>query len=217
MISSTARDLPEHRGVVLDACWRQGFFPVMMEHLPACDEDAIAVSLRMVDESQIFLGILAHRYGYVPKGRDISITEMEYNRAGERGIPRLMFVMHEDHAIRVGDVEMGEGAEKLKAFKERAKADKVLRFFKSVDELRSDVIDTLSKLREPNPSPFHYVSDIPAPPELRPLTVSAAPPARHRSRAEGDPWRTSLRNVSLQPAEPEPHSRHTGAHRSARA
>jgi hypothetical protein len=27
------------------------------------------------------------------------------------------------------------------------------------------VIDTLSRLREPNPSPFHYVSDIPAPPE----------------------------------------------------
>ena len=114
MISSTARDLPEHRREVMDACLRQSFFPVMMEHLPASDDDAIQESMQMVDEAQIYLGILAFRYGYVPKGHDISITGMEYNRAGERGIPRLMFVMHEDHAVRVGDVEMGEGAEKLK-------------------------------------------------------------------------------------------------------
>jgi hypothetical protein len=165
MISSTARDLPEHRKAVEEACMRQSFFPVMMEHLPASDDDAIAESMRMVDEAEIYLGILAHRYGYVPKGHDISVTEMEYNRAGERGIPRLMFVIHEDHLVRAGDVETGAGAEKLKAFKQRVETGKVVRFFKSVDGLRGDVIDTLSRLREPNPSPFHYVSDIPAPPE----------------------------------------------------
>ncbi|MGA2743014.1 MAG: hypothetical protein ABSG65_36960 [Bryobacteraceae bacterium] len=60
---------------------------------------------------------------------------------------------------------MGEGAEKLKAFKQRVETEKVVRFFKSPDDLRSEVIDTLSKLRELNPSPFHYVSDIPEPPE----------------------------------------------------
>src|SRR4051812_13923455 len=87
MISSTARDLPDHREQVLDACLRQGMFPVMMEYLPASDADAIAESLRMVDEADIYLGIFAHRYGYVLKGYDISITEMEYNRAVERGIP----------------------------------------------------------------------------------------------------------------------------------
>ena len=119
IISSTARDLPEHRKEAMEACRRQGFLAMPMEDLPASDEGAIAVSLGMVDNADIYLGILAHRYGYVPKGHDISITEMEYNRAGERGIPRLMFVMHEEHAIRVGDVEMGEGAEKLKAFKQR--------------------------------------------------------------------------------------------------
>jgi tetratricopeptide (TPR) repeat protein len=165
MISSTARDLPEHRKAVEDACLRQSFFPVMMERLPASDDDAIAESMRMVDEAEIYLGVLAHRYGYVPKGHDISVTEMEYNRAGERGIQRLMFVIHEDHLVRAGDVETGAGAEKLKAFKQRVETDKVVRFFKSVDGLRGDVIDTLSRLRQPNPSPFHYVSDIPAPPE----------------------------------------------------
>jgi tetratricopeptide (TPR) repeat protein len=164
MISSTARDLPEHRKVAMDACLRQGFFPVMMEQLPASDDDAIHESLRMVDGAEIYLGILAYRYGYVPKGQAISITEMEYNRASERAIPRLIFVMDKDHPIRIEDVDI-TGAEKLKAFKERVEADKVVRFFKSVDGLRGEVIDTLSRRREPNPAPFHYVSDIPAPPE----------------------------------------------------
>ena len=81
MISSTARDLPQHRKEVMDACLRQGMYPVMMEHLPANDDEAIAASLKMVDEADIYVGVFAHRYGYAPKGHDISVTEMEYNRA----------------------------------------------------------------------------------------------------------------------------------------
>ncbi len=91
MISSTARDLPEHRKEVMDACLRQGMFPMMMEHLPASDAEAIAESLKMVDEAEIYVGVFAHRYGYVPKGHDISVTEMEYNRAVERANPALDF------------------------------------------------------------------------------------------------------------------------------
>jgi hypothetical protein len=124
MISSTARDLPDHRKDVMDACLRQGMFPAMMEHLPAADADAIAESLRMVDEANIYLGVFAHRYGYVPRGYDISITEMEYDRAVERGIPRLLFVMHDDHPVKATDVEKGEGAVKLEKFKARLTTDR---------------------------------------------------------------------------------------------
>jgi tetratricopeptide (TPR) repeat protein len=164
MISSTARDLPDHRGQVEDACLRQGFFPVMMEHLPAADQ-AISASLRMVDSAEIYVGIIAYRYGTVPAGYDISITEMEYNRAVERGIPHPTFLIHQDHPVIGPDVETGAGAAKLQSFKERLQTENVVNFFKSPADLRAHVINTLSKLREPNPSPFHYVSDIPAPPE----------------------------------------------------
>src|SRR5437870_1561433 len=100
MISSTARDLPEHRREVMDACLRQGMFPIMMEHLPASDDEAVPASLKMVDAADIYVGVFAHRYGYVPKSNNpqqISITEMEYNRAIERNLRRLIFIMHEDH------------------------------------------------------------------------------------------------------------------------
>ena len=84
MISSTALDLPDHRDGLRDGCERAGFEPHMMEKLPALDTDAIEASLRMVEEADVYVGVFAWRYGYVPDGHDVSITEMEYNRAGRR-------------------------------------------------------------------------------------------------------------------------------------
>ena len=165
MISSTARDLPEHRKEAMDACLRQGMFPVMMEHLPASDDEAISASLAMVDAADIYVGIFAHRYGYVPAGHAISVTEMEYNRAVERKIPRLIFVMDKDHPITIDQVELGEGGVKLEAFKKRLLAGNIVNFFKSPADLRAQIINSLSQQREPDLATFHYVSDIPAPPE----------------------------------------------------
>ena len=165
MISSTALDLPEHRKVVLDACLRQSMFPVMMEQLAAVDADAIEESLRIVNEADIYLGIFAYRYGYIPKGYDISITEMEYKCALERGIPCLIFLMDKDHPVKPTDVETGDGAIKLGAFKKHLEVEHVVNFFKSPAELQAQVIDSLSKLRQPNLTAFHYVSDIPEPPD----------------------------------------------------
>src|SRR5438067_11549673 len=140
IISSTARDLPEHRKEVMDACLRQGMFPQMMEHLPALDAEAISTSLALVDEADIYVGVFAHRYGYIPKGYDISITEMEYNRAIQRGIPRLIFIIDKTHPIQIDDVEMGEGAAKLKAFKDRLQNENIVNFFRSPAELRAHII-----------------------------------------------------------------------------
>ena len=143
-------------------------FPVMMEHLPASDAEAIEVSLEMVDKSEIYVGVYAHRYGYVPKEhnpRQISVTEMEYDRAVERKIPRLIFVMDKHHPITIDDVEQGEGAIKLKAFKDGVLLDNIVNFFKSPEDLRAHVINSLSQHRQPDLLTFHYVSDIPAPPE----------------------------------------------------
>ena len=149
----------------MDACLRQGMFPVMMEHLPASDDEAISASLAMVDAADIYVGIFAHRYGHVPAGHAISVTEMEYNRAVERKIPRLIFVMDKDHPITIDQVELGEGGVRLEAFKKRLLAGNIVNFFKSPADLRAQVINSLSQQREPDLATFHYVSDIPAPPE----------------------------------------------------
>ena len=121
MISSTLLDLPEHREQVMDACLRVNVLPKMMDHLPASADDAIAASMKLVEQADIYVGVFGYRYGHVPEGHDKSITEMEYERAVERGIPRLIFLIGEDHLVKFKDVETGEGAAKLHAFKERLK------------------------------------------------------------------------------------------------
>lgn len=167
MISSTARDLPEHRKELVEACLRQDAFPLRMEDLPANSDEAAAASIKMVEGADIYIGVFANRYGYVPKANnptEISVTEMEYNRAVERKIERLIFIMDKSHPITVEDVEI-ENAVKLKAFKERVGTENIVKFFKSPADLRAEAINSLSKLRQPDLTAFHYVSDIPAPPE----------------------------------------------------
>ena len=176
MLSSTARDLPLHRKQVEEACQRMGVFAEkMMENLSAEDANAVEVSLRLVDEADVYIGIFAYRYGYIPtydNPTSISITEMEYNRAVERGIPRLIFLMHDDHPVKPSDVETGPGAEQLKALKKRIGNERVAAFFQSPEDLRAHVVQALSQLKEKwkaaapeAPHQFHYVHPMTAPPE----------------------------------------------------
>jgi hypothetical protein len=180
MISSTARDLPEHRKQVQDACLRQGFYPIMMEHLPANEDTAIPASLKMVDEADIYVGIFALRYGYVPKGHDISVTEMEYNRAVERGIPRLIFIAGKNHVFTEEDMEPElENIPKLRDFKARVGKENIVNFFKSHEELRTFAVDSLSQLPQDKDAAYRFhpitiIPELPAPYIAHPYVLSQA-------------------------------------------
>ncbi|MEQ1744869.1 MAG: DUF4062 domain-containing protein [Saprospiraceae bacterium] len=189
MISSTARDLPEHRKQVEEACHRMGVFAEqMMENLSAEDATAVEVSLRLVDEADVYIGIFAFRYGFVPdydNPTGISITEMEYHRATARGIPRLVFFMHDDHPVKKSDVETGPGAEKLEALKKRIGNERVAAFFASPEDLRAHAVQALSqqkaKWAEQQPAtaavPFQHTNPMTLPPEpyvAHPYTLSQA-------------------------------------------
>jgi hypothetical protein len=146
MISSTIHDLPEHRGEVKEACLQQEMFPDMMEHLPASDLDAVRVSIEKVDRADIYLGIFGHRYGYVPDGCTTSITEMEYDHACNRGMSRIILIMDEKHLITIGDVDF-DNFEKLRLLKRRLLAENTVNFFKSPDDLRGRVVNSLAHYR----------------------------------------------------------------------
>src|SRR3954469_54052 len=96
IISSTVEDLRENREPARDACLMLNFWPKMMEYIGAMDASGLAASLTLVDDADLYVGIFARRYGTIPEGSDVSITEAEYLRAVERGIPRLLFVATED-------------------------------------------------------------------------------------------------------------------------
>jgi hypothetical protein len=144
---STALDLPKHREQVRLACERAGFAPHdMMEHLTALDTNAVEASLNMVEAADVYIGIFAYRYGYIPDGFDKSITEMEYDRAVQLDKPRLVFFIHHDHPVTGSDVETGAGAERLRSLKDRIGKERVAAFFKSAEDLRSHVVEALGAL-----------------------------------------------------------------------
>jgi tetratricopeptide (TPR) repeat protein len=175
MISSTVRDLEEYRAEAKDACLKCGMFPDLMENRPAQDTEAITASKAMVDKADIYIGIFAHRYGYTPKEDNpskISITEMEYDRAVELGIPRLIFLIKENHPFDPSYVDRGKDASKLAKLRKRLATERVVLFFTSPEDLRGHIVSSLAELKRsvspettPKQSGGVVIRDIPPPPE----------------------------------------------------
>ncbi len=159
-VSSTSRDLIKHREKVKDAILGLGMQPVMMEHFPAMDADAVSACKQKVLDCDLFVGIYAYRYGYMPQGADRSITEMEYDWAKEAGIPIRPFVADQTanewrstlkdlYPDLSGDdlnklVETGANADKLKAFRNRMGSEKVWATFTSPDSLAAAISQSLA-------------------------------------------------------------------------
>ena len=96
-LSSTYVDLVEHRAKAANAIERLGQHGVRMEVFGARPAEATAVCLDEIEASDAFVGIYAHRYGYVPDGSDVSITEQEYDFAQAESKPRFCFIVDEDY------------------------------------------------------------------------------------------------------------------------
>jgi hypothetical protein len=112
MISSTTKDMRAHRQQALDACIRQDFFPLMMEHLPPSPDNAVLRSLSLVDEADVYALVLGLRYGEIPGGYEKSYTHLELDRAIERGIPILVLLTSPQHLFTEADIDLGAAGER---------------------------------------------------------------------------------------------------------
>lgn len=98
-VSSTFLDLQEYRAQVERVIRRMGHEDVAMEYYVASDERPVEKCLADVAECDIYLGIYAWRYGWVPNNNNpekYSITEMEYRQAEKSGKPCFIFLLSED-------------------------------------------------------------------------------------------------------------------------
>lgn len=118
-LSSTFVDLAEHRQAVAEAVERLGQQGVRMEVFGARPEEPQQACLAEIDGCDLFVGIYAHRYGFVVPGTEVSITETEYDHAEKSGKPILCFTVHEDHPWPPKMVEAEPGKSRLARFKER--------------------------------------------------------------------------------------------------
>jgi hypothetical protein len=95
-ISSTSHDLELYRTRAATAARVAGLLAVMSEDWAAKGEAPLDHSLAKVDECDVVVVIVAHRYGWKPKGgRGKSITWLECDRAVEQGKEVLAFLVDE--------------------------------------------------------------------------------------------------------------------------
>ena len=99
-VSSTYEDLLECRAQVRLALSRLQVTDVAMEYYVAEPERPLDRCLRDVADCDIYIGIFAWRYGYIPDGREQSITELEYRTAVTHRKPRLIFILREEASWR---------------------------------------------------------------------------------------------------------------------
>jgi tetratricopeptide (TPR) repeat protein len=65
-----------------------------MEHFAAQIQDATTVSTAEVARADLFVLIIAWRYGFVPAGETRSVTHLEYEEALRLNLPILVFLAH---------------------------------------------------------------------------------------------------------------------------
>jgi hypothetical protein len=96
-VSSTFEDLIDHRREVDAVLARLSTQFVGMEYFGARPFEPKVVCFDEIRRSDVFVGIYAHRYGWIPPGNPLSITELEFDEARRNSIPCYCYVVDPNH------------------------------------------------------------------------------------------------------------------------
>ncbi len=165
-LSSTYEDLKDYRRTVIDALRKSGYQVINMEDYVARDERPVDACLKDIDQVELYVGIFAFHYGYIPpikhgNPEGLSITELEYRHAEKAGKTCLVFLAEENLAwsrLHMDDCTgQGEGGEKVKRLRQHLSSEKMGSFFNSPHQLASlvqaAVIQSLSAKPRPTAQP----------------------------------------------------------------
>lgn len=161
-ISSTGKDLADYRCAAMSVCRELGFVAVVYEDFPAMSHGATAGSLQKLDTCAIYVGIFAHRYGYIEEGCDRSVTELEFDRAGERGLEQLCFLADPEHPWPPKWVDC-ENYAQLEKFKARIDKSLIRALFTTVPDFETKLKRTLFEFLDGNRS-LNLVHQLISPP-----------------------------------------------------
>jgi hypothetical protein len=144
-ISSTYRDLVDHRRAVADAVERLGLQLERMESFGARPEEPLHACLAEVEDSELFVGIYAHRYGYIPVDATVSITEVEFEHALAHRRPTFCFFLDDSYPWPDEFVEKEPGRTKLATFRDRVQKLVVRDLFTTPEVLGSRVASSIGR------------------------------------------------------------------------
>lgn len=184
-LSATYGDLKEHREKAYRALRQLEHDVVAMEDYVATDQRPLAKCLADVAGCDVYVGIFAHRYGYVPDHDNPdrrSITELEYRHARALGKPCLVFLL--DPATPWSptwiDAVTGDGdrGARIQALREELGRERLVSFFTTADELAQKINSAVTmQLAQLAASPHYQLREgLPEVPTGRAWTIP--PPVR---------------------------------------
>lgn len=141
-VSSTFEDLKNYRSKAWDTLQEYDVNIRGMEKFGARTEKPLETSLAEVEQSDIYVGIIAYRLGTIDKKTRKSITQLEYEKAyelyklGKKNREILIYFIDERNAkISPSFIDFGEKHEKLQAFKSILKENHTIATFVDEDHL----------------------------------------------------------------------------------
>ena len=149
-ISSTYLDLRKERKAASDATLTLRHHPIKMEDYTSTEEKPLDVVRNDIRGCDLFIGIYGLRYGYIPPGEQKSITHLEYEAAGDAGKPRLLFI-RDDAQWLLNNLDQDQT--KINAFRSAVLERHTISKFKTVEELKSKVLASLSRFGAGDGSP----------------------------------------------------------------
>jgi hypothetical protein len=143
-ISSTYSDLNTCREAVYHALRQMRHDVIAMEDYVATDQRPTEKCLADVAVSDLYIGLFAWRYGYIPSEMNSehkSITELEYRKAFQEGKPRLIFLLNKDapwpSTAMDAITDEGNHGKHITALRQELAQEKLVSFFKTTEHLAS--------------------------------------------------------------------------------
>ena len=143
-LSSTFEDLKPYRDAVYRALRQLRHDVVSMEDYVASGQRPLDKCLSDVAACHAYVGLFAWRLGFIPQGREQSITELELQEAERIGLPCLVFLLADDAAWPSELIDTDRRA--IRALRERLRDRFTVQFFHNPDELARQVATSVAHL-----------------------------------------------------------------------
>lgn len=111
-----------------DALLKLFFTPFLFERISARSGSPEKIFLKEVEESDIYIGLLGKNYGFEDES-GISPTEKEYNAAGNKGIPRWIYILK----------TLASRNEKEELFIKKVSREVSWKFFSNIENLKKEI------------------------------------------------------------------------------
>lgn len=145
-ISSTYHDLIPYRESVWEVLSDLDFTIKGMEKFGARKSCPLNTCLLEVSKSDVYIGILAYRYGSIDIDTGKSFTQLEYEKALSLNKEILIYILDNSGYIQPKHIDFGENAIKLDQFKKELQKNHTVDFFKDPIDLKIKIYEKLKEL-----------------------------------------------------------------------